>query len=56
LPLRAPGPDEVAIQLYLRQGRPVIRALPITAYQPTRAQARANLMFAMAAKMSRFLT
>jgi hypothetical protein len=56
LPLRAPGPDEVAVQLYLRQGRPVVRALPITAYQPTRAQAKANLMFALAAKISKALT
>jgi len=56
LPLRAPGPDEVAVQLYLRQGRPVVRALPITAYQPTRAQAKANLMFAVAAKISKALT
>jgi len=56
LPLRAPGPNEVAVQVFLRQGRQVVRALPITAYQPTRAQAKANLMFALAARISRLLT
>jgi len=55
-PKRAPGPNEVAVQVFLRQGRQVVRALPITAYQPTRAQAKANLMFALAARISRLLT
>jgi len=46
----------VRVQIYLRQGRPVVRAVPATAEHPTRAQAMSRLMFGVAAKMSRFFT
>jgi len=46
----------VRVQLYLRQGRPVVRALPATAEHPTGAQAMSRLMFGVAAKVSRVLT
>jgi len=46
----------VRVQLYLRQGRPVVRAVPATAEHPTEAQAMSRLMFGVAAKMSRFFT
>jgi len=46
----------VRVQLYLRQGRPVVRALPATAEHPTDAQAMSRVMFGVAAKMSRFFT
>jgi hypothetical protein len=46
----------VAVQVYLRQGRPVVRAVPYTAEHPTDAQAMSRVMFGVAAKMSRFFT
>jgi len=46
----------VRVQLYLRQGRPVVRALAATAEHPTDAQAMSRVMFGVAAKMSRFFT
>jgi len=46
----------VRVQIYLRQGRPVVRAVPATAEHPTEAQAMSRLMFGVAAKMSRFFT
>jgi len=46
----------VRVQLYLRQGRPVVRAVPATAEHPTDAQAMSRVMFGVAAKMSRFFT
>jgi hypothetical protein len=46
----------VRIQIYLRQGRPVVRAVPATAEHPTDAQAMSRVMFGVAAKMSRFFT
>ncbi len=46
----------VRVQIYLRQGRPVVRAVPATAEHPTEAQAMSRLMFGVAAKVSRVLT
>ncbi len=46
----------VRVQIYLRQGRPVVRAVPATAEHPTEAQAMSRLMFGVAAKISRFFT
>jgi hypothetical protein len=46
----------VRVQVYLRQGRPVVRAVPATAEHPTEAQAMSRLMFGVAAKVSRVLT
>ncbi len=50
------APERVMVQLYLRQGRPVVRAVPYTAEHPTDAQAMSRLMFGVAAKISRFFT
>ena len=50
------APERVTVQVYLRQGRPVVRAVPYTAEHPTSAQAMSRLMFGVAAKMSRFFT
>jgi len=50
------APERVAVQVYLRQGRPVVRAVPYTAEHPTDAQAMSRVMFGVAAKMSRFFT
>jgi hypothetical protein len=46
----------VRVQLYLRQGRPVVRALPANVEHPTDAQAMSRVMFGAAARMSRFFT
>ena len=46
----------VRVQIYLRQGRPVVRAVPATAEHPTEAQAMSRLMFGVAARVSRFFT
>jgi len=50
------APERVRVQLYLRQGRPVVRAVPYTAEHPTDAQAMSRVMFSVAAKISRFFT
>ena len=50
------APERVAVQVYLRQGRPVVRAVPYTAEHPTDAQAMSRVMFGVAAKVSRFFT
>lgn len=46
----------VRVQVYLRQGRPVVRAVPATVEHPTDAQAMSRVMFGVAAKISRFFT
>jgi len=50
------APERVKVQVYLRQGRPVVRAVPYTAEHPTDAQAMSRVMFGVAAKISRFFT
>jgi hypothetical protein len=47
---------DVRVQVYLRQGRPVVRAVPATAEHPTDAQAASRVMFGVAAKISRAFT
>jgi len=54
--MSAPLERGVRVQVYLRQGRPVVRAVPATAEHPTDAQAMSRVMFGVAAKMSRFFT
>jgi len=46
----------VRVQVYLRQGRPVVRAAPATIEHPTSAQAVSRAAFAAAARVSRALT
>jgi len=52
----APLERGVRVQVYLRQGRPVMRAVPATAEHPTSAQAASRAAFAAAAKISRAFT
>jgi len=54
--MSAPLERGVRVQVYLRQGRPVVRAVPATAEHPTSAQAASRAAFAVAAKVSRFFT
>jgi len=51
--MSAPLERGVRVQVYLRQGRPVVRAVPATAEHPTSAQAASRAAFAAAAKISR---
>jgi hypothetical protein len=46
----------VRVQVYLRQGRPVVRAAPATIEHPTDAQAASRVAFAAAARVSRAFT
>jgi len=48
--MSAPLERGVRVQVYLRQGRPVVRAVPATAEHPTSAQAASRAAFAVAAK------
>ena len=54
--MSAPLERSVRVQVYLRQGRPVVRAVPATADHPTSAQAASRAAFAAAAKISRAFT
>jgi len=54
--MSAPLERGVRVQVYLRQGRPVVRAVPATAEHPTSAQAASRAAFAVAAKVSRAFT
>jgi len=54
--MSAPPERGVRVQVYLRQGRPVVRAVPATAEHPTSAQAASRAAFAVAAKVSRAFT
>jgi len=44
--MSAPLERGVRVQVYLRQGRPVVRAVPATAEHPTSAQAASRAAFA----------